>query len=96
MSRKSKKDEVDLLEGFDFESVLAGEINGPEAFVPSLPIFESAIKNPVRNSTQDFRQPSGNPKIDRQPLDSKWTAITQLIGQQIRQQASLVVVEIFI
>ena len=35
MSKKGKRDEVDLLEGFDFDSILAGEIKGPEAFVPS-------------------------------------------------------------
>jgi predicted transcriptional regulator len=36
VSRKRKKDEVDLLEGFDFDSILSGEIKGPEAFVPQI------------------------------------------------------------
>ncbi|MEO5968384.1 MAG: hypothetical protein ABIQ95_00530, partial [Bdellovibrionia bacterium] len=35
MSNKRKKDEVDFLEGFDFEAALAGEISGPEALVPN-------------------------------------------------------------
>ena len=34
MSKKGKKDDVDFLEGFDFDGAFAGKIKDPEAFVP--------------------------------------------------------------
>ena len=55
MSRKRKEETVDLLEGFDFEAVFAGEIKGPEALVPERPLAAHATEskrsqNGVENS----------------------------------------------
>jgi len=56
VSKKRKRDEVDLLEGFDFDSILAGEIKGPEAFVPSSP--EKVASNLDQTSTKLAPEPA--------------------------------------
>ena len=74
--RRSSKDDVDLLEGFSFDAVLDGKIEGPEAFVPNLQVpsaLETRVKvEPILSQSEAKVEPrsiqSGNklePKLSQ-------------------------------
>jgi hypothetical protein len=64
---KRKKDEVDLLEGFDFDAAFSGEIKGPEAFVPE----RSKEVAPKLDQSSIKVAPEPAPKLDQSSTKRK-------------------------